>query len=340
MAGGPGTPALAAAVSAAGGLGFVAAGYLSAQRLAEDIAAARALGSGPLGVNLFVPQPSLADPQRIEAYRERLRPVAARWGAEVGAPRFDDDAWAEKLQVVADMRPEVVSFTFGCAEPATVASLRGLGVATVATVTSVEEAQTALAAGVDALIVQGPGAGGHRGTFDPGRRPPTGSLESLLGEVLKALEVCPVPVIAAGGVAGGADVARLLSLGAVAVQVGTALLLAEEAGTNPVHRRALQSGVFAGSGAEAGPGTRPETVVTRAFSGRYARGLRNEFTDAFDALAPPGYPEVHYVTSPIRKAAVAAGDPHGTNLWAGTGFRRTRASSAAAIVADLAGVNR
>lgn len=321
MAGGPSTPALAAAGSNAGGLGFVAAGYLTADALAERVTAARRLTTRPLGVNLFVPQPSAGVASEIARYADVLAADAARYGTGLGEPRFDDDDWSAKLGMVLDLRPEVVSFTFGLPSADECRRLRGAGITTVATVTTLPETRLALARGVDALVVQGPAAGGHRGTFDPAARPATEPLDRLLEAVLAGVEV---PVVAAGGLATAGDVAAVLAAGAVAAQLGTAFLLADEAGSTPVHRAALQDRRFT------------ETVVTRAFSGRYARGLRNRFIDEHEAQAPLGYPEVHYLTSPLRAASVRAGDPHATNVWAGTGFRTAAAVPAAQIVGALA----
>lgn len=321
MAGGPSTPALAAAGSDAGGLGFLAAGYLTAEALAQRIIAARRLTSQPLGVNLFVPQPSVAVAADVARYAAVLAADAARYGTDLGEPRFDDDDWAAKLAVVLDLRPEVVSFTFGVPSVDACSRLRGAGIATAGTVTSVDEARLALARGVDALVVQGPGAGGHRGTFDPAARPATEPLDRLLAAVLAGVDV---PVVAAGGLATAADVAAVLAAGAVAAQLGTVFLLADEAGSTPVHRAALRDRQFT------------ETVVTRAFSGRYARGLRNRFIEEHEAQAPLGYPEVHHLTSPLRAASVRAGDPQATNVWAGTGFRTARAAPAGQIVRELA----
>jgi nitronate monooxygenase len=323
MAGGPGTPALAAAVSDAGGLGFVAGGYLSPQQLASDIAAARVGTTGLVGVNLFVPQPSVADTVQLDDYAERLEPLAEHYDVEVGRPRpGDDDCWSEKLEVVADLRPTVVSFTFGAPRPLILERLRELRILTLVTVTSAYEAGVAIGHGADGLIVQGPGAGGHRGTFAPDLAPGTESLTELLEEIGGAHG--EVPLVAAGGLGSAADVAGVLRRGAVAAQIGTALLLCDEAATNTAHRSALQDPIFG------------NTIVTRAFSGRYARGLENDFTRALDAAAPLGYPEVSQMTSPIRAAAAALGDPHGTNLWAGTGYRAARPGPAADIVAGLA----
>ncbi|MDF3338295.1 nitronate monooxygenase [Mycolicibacterium septicum] len=323
MAGGPSTPGLAAAGSNAGGLGFLAAGYLSADGLAERIIAARKLTTEPLGVNLFVPQPSAGTSEQIQVYAAELEGEAQRYGVALGDPRYDDDAWAAKLDAVFDLRPEVVSFTFGLPGEAEISRLRGAGISTVGTVTTLVEARAAAARGVDALAVQGPSAGGHRGTFDPSAAPASQPLEELLAEVLAAVDV---PVVAAGGLVSAGDVAGVLAAGAVAVQLGTAFLLADEAGSSPVHRAALQSPEFT------------ETVVTRAFSGRYARGLRNRFIVEHDAQAPLGYPEIHYLTSPVRKASAAAGDPQATNVWAGTGWRQARTGTVAEIMTGLAPV--
>src|SRR5689334_22894016 len=144
MAGGPSTPELAAAGTNAGGLGFVAAGYLSADALAERIAAARNLTTGPLGVNLFAPQPSAATPEAIEKYTAALAPDAQRYGAEPGEPRYTDDDWTAKIDVLLDLRPEVASFTFGLPSVEECRRLRDAGIATVGSVTSVAEADAAV----------------------------------------------------------------------------------------------------------------------------------------------------------------------------------------------------
>jgi nitronate monooxygenase len=321
MAGGPGTPALAAAVTNAGGLGFIPAGYLSAEQFADDIAKARAATTGPLGVNLFVPQPSVADWVQLEYYADELDEIADSYNVEVGYPQSgDDDDWERKLEVVADLRPELVSFTFGVPSPDIIRRFGALGLLVMVTVTSAYEAGVALAAGADSLVVQGPGAGGHRGTFAPDMEPNTESLHELLARIRKAHDV---PLIAAGGLGTAEDVAGVLDRGAVAAQVGTALLLSDEAGTSAAHRSALKHPLFTA------------TIVTRAFSGRYARSLENQFIRLLDRVAPLGYPEVNHMTAPIRAAAAEREDPNGMNLWAGTGFKDARPGPAADIIADL-----
>jgi nitronate monooxygenase len=321
MAGGPSTPELAAAGTNAGGLGFVAAGYLTADAFAERLAGARGLTSGPIGANLFVPQPSAGTRENIELYAKALGPEAERYGAKLGEPRWDDDHWAAKIDVLLDVRPDVASFTFGVPSAEECRRLREAGITVVGTVTTLPEAQTAVTRGVDAVAAQGPSAGGHRGTFDPAAQPATQPLDELLAEVKAAVDV---PVVVAGGLMTADDVGRVLAAGAVAAQLGTAFLLSAESGSSPVHRAALQDPRFT------------ETVVTRAFSGRYARGLRNRFIDEHEAEAPFGYPEIHWLTSPLRTASVRAGDPRAVNVWAGTGFRNAKAATVADIMADLA----
>ncbi|MDT5245459.1 MAG: nitronate monooxygenase [Mycobacterium sp.] len=320
MAGGPSTPELAAAGTNAGGLGFVAAGYLTAEVLAERITAASGLSSGPIGANLFVPQPSAGTPADIERYAKALAPEAERYGAQLGEPRFDDDHWAAKIEVLLDLRPDIASFTFGVPSAEECLRLREAGITVVGTVTTLAEAQTAVAVGIDAVAVQGPSAGGHRGTFDPAAQPATQPLDELLADVTAAVDV---PVVAAGGLMTADDVGRVLAAGAVAAQLGTLFLLSDEAGSSPVHRAALKDPQFT------------ETAVTKAFSGRYARGLRNRFIDEHEGEAPFGYPEVHWLTSPLRAASVRVRDPQAVNVWAGTGFRQAKAAPVAEIINGL-----
>ncbi|MER6299133.1 nitronate monooxygenase [Kitasatospora sp. NPDC001539] len=323
MAGGPSTPALAAAVNRAGGLGFLAAGYRSADAMADQIAELRKSTDRPYGVNLFVPGPP-GDRAAVAGYRERLRPEAERWGValpeEIGPDRDD---WEAKLAaLLADPVP-VVSYTFGLPTAAEAAALRAAGTLQVGTVTTPEEALAAEAAGMDALCVQGPEAGGHRGTHRISDTPGELPLLHLLPAVRA---VTALPLIAAGGLGDGPAIAAALRAGAAAVQLGTALLRADESGTSAAHRAALTE--------------RPETVVTRAFTGRPARGLRNAFIDRHGPYAPPAYPEVHHLTAPLRAAAARRGDTDAMHLWAGTAHRLARPGAAERIIAELWGSAR
>lgn len=322
MAGGPSTPALAAAVTNVGGLGFLAAGLLSADDLADAILSARKLTSGPLGVNLFVPQQAAAIQEQLSAYAAALAPEAERYGVALGEPSWVDDEWDAKLGVVCDLRPEVVSFTFGSPSEKVCRRLHAVGVLNLATVTTVREAVIALGCGVDALVAQGPDAGGHRATYDALAVPPDDPLDDLVGALVACFDC---PVVAAGGLATPADVCRMRDAGAAAVQLGTALLLTDEAGTSPVHRSALCDPRFT------------HTVLTRAFTGRYARALRNRFIDKHEAEAIFGFPQVAMMTGPVQAAAVKLGDPHGVALWAGAAFHHAKTGPAADVVRELAG---
>lgn len=320
MAGGPSTPALVAAVGRAGGLGFLAAGYKTSQALAEQIDDLRGRTAAPFGVNLFVPQPA-PDVASIARYREELAAEAARYDVALPEPDpGDDDGWDEKIALLLDQPVPVVSFTFGAPPDDVVAELHRVGTFVIATVTTVAEAESAAARGVDALCVQGPDAGGHNGTHDPCADP--GSVP-LLELIAATRERTPLPLIAAGGIVTGTDVADALRAGARAVQLGTVYLRTPESGAKPAHKRALADPRFT------------TTVVTRAFSGRPARGLRNRFIAEHDASAVPGYPLINQLTQPLRAAAAAQDDPDGLALWAGTGYRHATDTPAEALTTQL-----
>ncbi|MQA93184.1 MAG: nitronate monooxygenase [Streptosporangiales bacterium] len=320
MAGGVSTPELAAAAGDAGGLGFLAGGYRTAAELAGDIAKTRALTSAPFGVNLFVPGDDRPEPEALRAYAERISSDADLAGVTLGEPRADDDDWAAKFDgLLADPVP-VVSFTFGCPTAERIAALRERGSRVWVTVTTPDEALAADAAGADALVVQGSEAGGHRAGF-PAGGPEEGGEIGLLPLIALVRTVSGLPLVAAGGIMRDAAVAAVRSAGAGAAQAGTAFLLAPEAGTHPVHRAALRR-----------PG---RTALTRAFTGKPARGLVNEFMRRHSAYAPIAYPHIHHMTRPLRAAAGKAGDPDAMSLWAGQGFRLAEERPAAEIVERL-----
>ncbi len=323
MAGGPSTPALAAAVSGAGGLGFLAAGYRTAEQMLAELDAARARTDRPLGVNLFAAGGPPADPDRVAAYAARLRPEADRLGVALGDPRHDDDALASKLEALIGLPqpPAVVSCTFGLLPAAAVAALRERGSEVWTTVTSADEARRAADGGADALVVQGREAGGHRGGFDDDDRHAAGL--PLLTALATIRSAAPErSLVAAGGLMNGTAIAVALAAGAVAAQVGTAFLLTPEAGTSAVHRAAVGSAI--------------PTVLTRAFSGRTARGVRNRLHDQHGAHAPAAYPELHHLTVPLRAAARDRGDASVVNLWAGEAHALVRSLPAADLTRRLA----
>lgn len=319
MAGGPSTPELAAAVNAAGAFGYVAAGYLSPEMLTDVLDRTRQLSNSPIGVNLFVPGSAEADDAAIAAYAAELAPEAARFGVELGEPRWEDDAYPAKVELLTRAGVHTVSFTFGCPGEADVRRLHEADAAVAVTVTSADEARTAAAAGADSLIVQGTEAGGHQGTFanaEPNRAP-------LLEALAAVRATVDLPLVAAGAIMSADDAVAALDAGAVAVQVGTALLCTPEAATSAPYRAALLEQRY------------DDTLITRAFSGRWARGLANRFA-AEHPEAPRGYPQVHHLTRPLRAAATKAGDPDVPNLWAGTGWRAVRSEPAGDVVRRIA----
>jgi nitronate monooxygenase len=322
MAGGPSTPALVTAAAAAGGVGFLAAGYRSPDAVAQDVGELRA-SRLPYGLNIFVPSPPPPDVAALEEYRRALRPEAERYGVELPPLRLDDDdRFAAKVDIAVGAAVPLVSFTFGVPPAGTVTALRGAGCRVLVTVTGAAEARRAMECRPDALIAQAGSAGGHSATTSPAGYDGSSTAPEVVREVVAAV---PVPVIAAGGTGTAADVRRALAAGAVAVQAGTAFLLADEAGTRAAQRAAMRSGRFT------------QTVVTRAFTGQPARGLANRFTAAYSPIAPIGYPAVHHLTAPIRAAAARRDDPEALNLWAGTAHADARPGPAARILRRLAG---
>ncbi|HEY7279541.1 MAG TPA: nitronate monooxygenase [Trebonia sp.] len=321
MAGGPTTPALVAAAARSGGMGFLAAGYKTAEQLEKQVTEVRAVAP-VFGVNLFAPNPVAVDPAAYRRYAEALRPLAERYGVTLPPePVEDDDQWEQKLDLLRHDPVPVVSFTFGIPPHQVIAELKSHGSVVAQTVTNAAEARAAADAGVDMLAVQGWAAGAHSATLTPSRFP-----EAVPTAVLVAMirDATPLPVIAAGGLATPAQVAEVINAGAQAVMVGTALLRTAESGASAAHQAAIADR------------SRNETVLTRSFSGRPARGIRNRFIDEYDAIAPSGYPALHHLTSPIRKAAAAVGDPEAVHLWAGTGYKQAAAGQAADVLRALA----
>jgi nitronate monooxygenase len=316
LAGGPSTAELAAAVTDAGALGTLAWGYLSADEAARQLAATRRLTDGPVAVNVFVPGTPYTNLGDLTGFQDRLH-ADPSITTEPGSPRFDDDAFAAKVDLLCTDPVEVVSFTFGLPPVEAVSALREVGSEVWVTVTTVPEAVDAAGCGADALVVQGLEAGGHRG--GPGDRP--GEHHSLLTALQLVRAATALPLVATGGIMTGSAAAAATCAGAVGVALGTAFLDCPEAGTSPVHRRALRSG--------------EPTALTRAFTGRTARGLRNRFMVEY-ADAPAAYPEVHFMTAPIRKAARQDGDPELVNLWAGTAYPLGRSEPAADVVHRIA----
>ncbi len=314
---------LVAAVSNARGFGVLPCAYLTPEQIAAHIQALRNATNRPFGVNLFVETPPYAaDPRavqhahdRLRAYREELRiPHPAE-------PPLPPDRYRAQIDAVLDAKPAVFTFTFGIPDAATLDRFRAARIFTVGTATTVAEALALKAAGVDGIFAQGSEAGAHRGTF---LAPVAESLVGTLALVPQVVDATRLPVFAAGGIGDGRGVAAVLSLGATAAALGTAFLLADESGIAPAHREVLRSERAA------------HTVLTRAFSGRTARGVPNrvieELADPAD-IAP--YPFQNALTRDVRTAAAAQGRAEFLSLWAGQAVALATSKPAAEIVADL-----
>ncbi|MFF4959643.1 nitronate monooxygenase [Streptomyces sp. NPDC001222] len=324
MAGGVSVPQLAAAVSEAGGLGFLAAGYKTADGMYQEIKQLRGLTGRPFGVNVFVPQPDLADPAAVEVYAEQLAGEATWYKAGLGDPDSGrDDGYDAKLAVLLDDPVPAVSFHFGVPAPSVLQSLRRAGTFTLVGATTAEEALAVQEAGADAVIAQGVEAGGHQCTHRDSAEN-DGSGIGLLTLVAQIREAVRIPIVAAGGLMRGSQIAAVLAAGANAAQLGTAFLATPESGAHPLHKQALTDPLFV------------RTELTRAFSGRPARALVNRFMREHGPYAPAAYPEINHLTSPLRKAAAKADDPQGMSLFAGQGHRLARDLPAGRLVEVLA----
>lgn len=318
MAGGASCPQLVTAVAEAGGLGFLAAGYKTADAVRREVREVRGATGGAFGVNLFMPQPALADPGVVAEYGHRLAGESASYDTPLGDPTGADtsDGYEAKVAVLLEEPVPVVSFTFGCPTRDTLDAFARAGTYTIVTVTTAEEARDAQWAGADAVCAQGIEAGGHQSTHeDDPQADHTGI--GLLSLITQVRETVQMPVVAAGGMMRGAQIAAALTAGADAVQLGTAFLACPESGAHPLHKQALTNPLFV------------RTALTRAFSGRPARGLVNRFVRDHDPYAPAAYPQVHHLTSGLRKAAAKAGDAEAMALWAGQGHRMARELPAA-----------
>lgn len=320
MGGGPSTPELAAAVSNAGGLGSLAAAYSSPEKITEDIAKIRTLTKRPFAVNLF--SPAAQEPLRgdVEAVSKFLTGFHQRLGLpSPQLPSHSIEDFEKQIDAICASKPLAVSFTFGLLPPQAMQRLKAQSIFVIGTATTVDEARQLERAGVDAVVAQGGEAGAHRGTFAV---PAEQALIGTVALVPQVVDAVRVPVIASGGIMDGRGIVAALALGASAVQMGTAFLAANEAGTSPAYREALLKA------------REDQTTVTRAFSGRMARGIENEFIIKWNdsGLNNLSYPWQNAFTQQMRRAASAAKDAGLLSLWAGQGVGLIRQGSAAELI--------
>ncbi|MFC5592146.1 NAD(P)H-dependent flavin oxidoreductase [Lysobacter niastensis] len=321
------SPAMAAAVANAGGLGSLGVGAMSVRQAQLAIGEFRRISSGPLNVNLFVHRPAMPDDRKQAAWLKRLAPEFARWGAQ--APAALNEIYTsflandDMLDMLVAEQPKVVSFHFGLPRRDQIDRLHAAGIVLLASATSVQEAQAIETAGIDAIVAQGYEAGGHRGVFDPDAE------DSRLGAMALTrllVQSGKVPIIASGGIMDGAGIAAALALGASAAQLGTAFIATDESLADAGYRERL----FASAA--------HETVMTRVISGRPARSLANEFTGWGAAVpddAVPAYPIAYDAGKALNAVAKAAGQSGYGAHWAGQGAPLARSMSTQALMEAL-----
>lgn len=322
-AGGANTPEQVAAVSNAGALGSLAGSLLSPDTLRSQVAAIRERTARPFCLNFFVQNIPSPTAEEVALGEKLLRPVldALGWDKLPMPAKWCEDFHAQ-FEALIELKPAVASFTFNQLHKEQVSRLQAAGIAVVGTITTVDEALAWQAAGADGVIASGIEAGGHRGTFIGPQKEARLTTFELLPAVVRAVDI---PVVAAGGIMRGADIARALAQGAQAVQMGTAFLVTDESAIHPAYKqRLLQAGEHA-------------TRQTRAFSGRYARGLDNRFMQLMGPVEDqvPAYPVQNALTGSIRAEAAKRNDTEWMSLWCGTQVHRARGMPAAQLVQTL-----
>ncbi len=326
LAGGGDTPDLVAAVSNSGALGFIGAAYLSPEQMTSTAAVVRTKTARPFGINLFAPQPPTGLHQDPDSMLARLAPYFAELGLpSPSLPKSTDSSFEEQLAAALESGASCFSFTFGTLPANAVQAIKARNMFLVGTATSVEEAVALEKSGVDAIVTQGSEAGGHRGTFAGDF---TSGMVGTIALVPQVVDAVRVPVIASGGIMDGRGIVAALALGASAVQLGTAFLTCHEAGIPDCYKEAILSA------------HEDQTRITRAFSGRPARGIVNRFMTEIeskpgdDTILP--FPLQNSLTRPLRTSAGKQGRAEFLSLWAGQGLRLARRQSASELVARLA----
>lgn len=324
MAGGATTPELVAAVSNAGGLGTLGAAYMKPKDIKDAISSIRQLTSQPFAVNLFCV--SFGD-EPSEAAKRKVREALIRIGADLGV--VDDDIqfsaadhFDAQFQICVDEKVPVISTAFGLLPDDKVKLAKENGMKITSMITTVEEAILAEKSGVDLVVAQGSDAGGHRSTFDL-RKHDNGSNIGTFSLVPQVADHVNIPVVAAGGVNDGRSLTAALALGASGVQIGTRFLSSKEAGIHSEYKKRLIDS------------SEDDTVITKVFSGRPARGIRNKFIEEFTA-EPLAYPYQNSATKSIRGAAGERDNSDYMSLWSGQNLRSiTGEQPAAEIIADI-----
>ncbi|WP_413613052.1 NAD(P)H-dependent flavin oxidoreductase [Bdellovibrio sp. HCB-110] len=322
MAGGFTPPSFIAAVCEEGGLGSIGAGYLSPESLREQIREVKKLTSKAFAVNLFIPTPVTLDQTKIEESKKILLKYHQELGISAEPKLFWDEQLFEKqFQVVLEEKVPVFSFAFGFLSAEKMQALKSQGIFIIGTATSLEEGLFLEQQGCDAIAAQGSEAGGHRGSFLDGKFP----LVRVWDLVDELVDHVHIPVLAAGGIINAEGVHKARQLGASGVQVGTAFLVCKESSASPEFKKKLL--------------TSPEgsTVLTKSFSGRWARGVENRFMKELEPLQEhlPDYPLQNSLTQVLRKHALEKGQTDFLSLWAGEGVGHLQELSIHELMQEL-----
>jgi nitronate monooxygenase len=327
MAGGITTSKLVAEVSNSGALGMIGAGYMTPKQIRDQIREIKRLTSSPFGINLFVPNEFSSTEEEIAEANQLLKPICEQLGVHDSAGQMPDfnqvqATFHEQIKVVMDEQVPVCSFTFGIPSREIIEDLKVQGITVIGTATTVKEAIEIEKSGMDAIVVQGSEAGGHRGNFLDGHQE---SLVGLMSLIPQVADQVTIPVVAAGGIMDGRGLTASLCLGAQGVQMGTAFLTCLESGANEVHKEEILHS------------KEDQIVLTRSFSGKYARGIRNKFIsdmEEFEDSFPP-FPVQNTLTQQMRKAASSQINREYMSLWSGQSPRLAKKQSVKALIQDV-----
>jgi nitronate monooxygenase len=320
---------LVVAVSESGGLGSFGVHHLDGAGMRDVAAKIRARTSRTFALNLWIPLRDSDDPQLTDAQWHGALELLTPWYRELGVPLPDRPArfgphYEEQIETLIELRPPVFSFVFGVPSASVLDRCRSVGITTIGAATTPEEAKLLADSGVDMVVATGMEAGGHRVSF---LREPEDCLTGTLALVPAVVDSVSVPVIAAGGISDGRGIAAVSKLGAAAAQIGTAFLACEESNASPLHRQMLFSDAAR------------RTSLTRAFTGRLARSVHNEFIERLAGTEPllPPYPIQAWLTAQLRAAALAAGRVDVISLWSGQSASLLRHRRAGVLFEHLVG---
>ncbi|MET3696724.1 nitronate monooxygenase [Bacillus oleivorans] len=328
MAGGVTTSELVAEVSNSGGLGMIGAGYMTPKQMREQIREIKQLTANPFGINLFVPNEFGATEEEVRDANDILNPIREQLNIQskdnLELPEYNRvvETFIEQIEVILEEKVPVCSFTFGIPSTEVIDKIKQHNIILIGTATTVREAVEIEKTGMDMVVVQGSEAGGHRGNFIYGHQE---SLIGLMSLIPQVVDHVTIPVIAAGGIMDGRGFMASICLGAAGVQMGTAFLTCIESGAPNVHKEAILQA------------DEDETVLTRAFSGKWARGINNKFISEIQHKEEslPDFPVQNTLTQEIRKASLTQNNPDFMSLWSGQSPRLAKNQTVGKLMKNI-----